>query len=144
MSRNEPANDRHSRGERRMSFDSKDGKPISRYASILRPGLFADEVHWVTGGGSGIGRCVAHELASLGATVILTGRGEEKLQKVAAEITEDGGHAEAVACDIRDEDAVRTAVADVVARHGRFHPRSWPSARRVSTPSLPPTSAAAS
>jgi citronellol/citronellal dehydrogenase len=77
---------------------------------VLRPGLFAGEVHWVTGGGSGIGRCVAHELAALGATVILTGRTEEKLQKVAAEIAEDGGRAEVSAFDIRVEEAVTSAV----------------------------------
>jgi citronellol/citronellal dehydrogenase len=88
---------------------------------VLRSGLFAGQVHWITGSGSGIGRCVAHELASLGATVVLTGRSEDKLQQVAAEISEDGGHAEVVACDIRDEDAVRAAVAGVVGRHGRIH-----------------------
>ena len=55
------------------SVETKDRKPLPRYASVLRAGLFAGEVHWVTGGGSGIGRCVAHELAALGATLTLPG-----------------------------------------------------------------------
>lgn len=92
-----------------------------RYRSVLRPGLFAGEVHIVTGGGSGIGRCTAHELASLGATVVLIGRTKSKLEKVAAEIHEDGGIADAAVADIRDEEAVRTIVAEAVARHGRIH-----------------------
>jgi len=92
------------------SAETKDGEPFSRYASVLHPGLFAGEVHWITGGGSGIGRCVAHELAALGATVILTGRTEEKLQRVAAEIAQDGGRADTAAFDIRDEEAVRAGV----------------------------------
>jgi len=91
------------------------------YDSIFRPGLFAGQVHVVTGGGSGIGRCVAHELASLGATVVITGRNEEKLARVVAEITEDGGKADSVAFDIRDEDQVKAAVAGIVARHGQIH-----------------------
>jgi len=91
------------------------------YASVLRAGLFADQIHWITGGGSGIGRCVAHELASLGATVIISGRKPEKLERVVTEIVADGGRAEAVICDIRDEDAVRAAVKDVIGRHGRIH-----------------------
>lgn len=90
------------------------------YRSILRDGCFAGEVHVVTGGGSGIGRCVAHELASLGAHVVITGRSREKLDKVLAEIAEDGGNAEAHAFDIRDEEAVRAAVGAIVGTHGRI------------------------
>ena len=44
------------------------------YQSVFRPGLFAGQVIVVTGGGSGIGRCIAHELAALGAHVVLIGR----------------------------------------------------------------------
>ena len=93
----------------------------SRYASVLRPGLFAGQRHWVTGGGSGIGRCVAHELASLGATVVLSGRTAEKLERVAAEIAEDGGQVITRAFEIRDEEAVQANVAEVVAQHGPVH-----------------------
>jgi citronellol/citronellal dehydrogenase len=91
------------------------------YASVLRPGLFAGQLHWVTGGGSGIGRCVAHELASLGATVVISGRTLEKLERVAAEIGEDGGRAIPRAFDIRDEDSVKAHVGEVVAAHGPVH-----------------------
>jgi len=87
--------------------------PAARYDSVFRPGLFDGQRIWVTGGGSGIGRCVAHELASLGAQVIISGRSEDKLQRVAAEISEDGGRCEWRSFDIRDEEAVKTQVADV-------------------------------
>lgn len=90
----------------------------SGYRSVFRPGLFAGQVMWVTGGGSGIGRCVAHELASLGATVVISGRKQDKLDRVMAEIVEDGGRCETTAFDIRDEDAVKAGVADVIARLG--------------------------
>ena len=92
---------------------------VARYRSVFRPALFAGRVAWVTGGGSGIGRCVAHELAALGATVVISGRTAARLETVVAEITEDGGRAEALPFDIRDEDAVKASVAEVVRRHGR-------------------------
>ena len=90
----------------------------SPYASVFRPGLFDGRVAWVTGGGSGIGRCVAHELAALGALVVISGRTQAKLDAVAAEITADGGRCNTVAFDIRDEDAVKANVAAVIAKHG--------------------------
>ena len=92
----------------------------ARYHSVFRNGLFSGRTIWVTGGGSGIGRCVAHELASLGARVIISGRTAEKLDRVAQEIREDGGQCETIAFDIRDEEAVKAAVAEMVARTGRI------------------------
>ena len=84
------------------------------YRSVFRPDLFAGQRFWVTGGGSGIGRCVAHELSSLGAEIVLSGRKVEKLQAVAAEILEDGGKVSYYPFDIRDEDAVKANVAEAL------------------------------
>lgn len=89
------------------------------YASIFRPGLFDDHVVVVTGGGSGIGRCIAHELASLGGHLVLAGRTEAHLQEVAEEIRADGGRAEPVPCDIRDDEAVDRLFESVLAQLGR-------------------------
>ena len=91
-----------------------------RYASVFRSGLFAGQVAVVTGGGSGIGRCTAHELASLGARVALVGRKTEKLTAVCDEIAKAGGVARGYACDIREEDAVNSTVAAVLADFGRI------------------------
>ena len=88
------------------------------YRSVFAPGLLAGQVVIVTGGGSGIGRCTAHELAALGAHVVLVGRNADKLRAVQAEIEADGGGASHAVCDIRDEATVQRTVADVVARHG--------------------------
>jgi citronellol/citronellal dehydrogenase len=92
----------------------------ARYASIFRAGLFAGQVAVVTGGGSGIGRCTAHELASLGAKVALIGRKIEKLTVAADEIAQAGGEARGYACDIREEDAVKSTVAAILSDFGRI------------------------
>ena len=56
------------------------------YQSIFRADLFAGQTIIVSGGGTGIGRATAHELASLGAFVVLASRKPENLEKVAGEI----------------------------------------------------------
>ena len=91
------------------------------YRSVFAPGLLTDQVILVTGGGSGIGRCTAHELASLGAHVVLVGRNPDKLTATAQEITGDGGQASWHSCDIRREGDVQAMVAQVVQQHGRIH-----------------------
>lgn len=91
-----------------------------QYGSVFTPHLFDGKVAVVTGGGSGIGRCVAHELAALGAQVALVGRKIEKLQKVAEEIAQDGGKVSFQVCDIRQEEAVKLTVAAIVAQYGRI------------------------
>jgi citronellol/citronellal dehydrogenase len=92
-----------------------------KYRSVFRPGLFAGQTVVVTGGGSGIGRCTAHELAALGAHLVLVGRTEARLTAAAEEIRADGGEASHAVCDIRDEEAVKATVAAVLAARGRVH-----------------------
>ena len=93
---------------------------MSRYNSVFKPDLFDGQTIIVTGGGSGIGRCTAHELASLGGKVILIGRKEEKLIRVTQEIQEDG-QAGWYALDIRQEDNVADTVANIIKDHGAIH-----------------------
>jgi len=91
------------------------------YRSVFKPDLFAGQNIIVTGGGSGIGRCTAHELASLGASVVLLGRNLEKLQRTSNEIIEDGGTADYFALDIRDEEQVITTVSAIIQAHDCVH-----------------------
>ncbi|OUS32103.1 2,4-dienoyl-CoA reductase [Gammaproteobacteria bacterium 45_16_T64] len=91
------------------------------YSSVLRADIFSDNTMLVTGGGSGIGRCVAHELAALGAHVVIIGRKLEKLENVATEIIEDGGSVSYYTCDIRDEDKVKDVISTVIKEHGEIH-----------------------
>ena len=91
-----------------------------QYNSIFRSDAFQDKVIIVTGGGSGIGRCTAHELASLGAQVVITGRKIEKLQNVSAEILEDGGKVHFIVCDNREEQQVKDMIAEVIEKYSKL------------------------
>ncbi len=88
----------------------------------------AGRIAVVTGASRGIGKGCALELGAAGATVYVTGRsvseGDSKLPgtvgKTADEVTREGGHGIAVACDHRDDDAVDALFARIARDHGRL------------------------
>jgi citronellol/citronellal dehydrogenase len=87
-------------------------------SEVFRPGLLEGRVAIVTGGGSGLGRATALELAGLGARVVVCGRRLEPLQETAGRSPD--GRVEAEACDIREEDQVSKLVDGVLERHGKI------------------------
>ena len=94
-----------------------------QYNSVLKPETFKDKTILVTGAGSGFGRCIAHELAALGATVLMMGRTEAKLVTVKAEIEADnpGATCDYGCADIRDADAVEIVIDKFIADHGEIY-----------------------
>lgn len=72
----------------------------------------------VTGGGRGIGRAVALDLARAGAAVTVTARTRAEIEAVAAEIRSAGGRAAAVTLDVSRADDVTRAFAEARAALG--------------------------
>ncbi|MBZ5678998.1 MAG: SDR family oxidoreductase [Acidobacteriia bacterium] len=77
------------------------------------------QVAVVTGAGRGIGAAIARKLASMGAAAVLCGRTPSDLQATARDITEAGGRAEVVACDVMEMHQLEHAAARVQATFGR-------------------------
>ncbi len=76
---------------------------------VFAPDLLKQKTILITGGGTGLGRAMALELAGLGAKVALMGRRPEPLEKTAAEIRAAGGTAAAVPGDVREPAQVAAA-----------------------------------
>ncbi|MBI5284886.1 MAG: SDR family oxidoreductase [Chloroflexi bacterium] len=72
----------------------------------------------VTGGGSGIGRACALQMAEEGAAVAVLDVRRALAEAVRAEIRAAGGRAIAIDCDVASEDAVAAAVAATTAEFG--------------------------
>jgi citronellol/citronellal dehydrogenase len=87
-------------------------------SKLFKAGLLDGQVALVSGGGSGLGRAAALELAALGAQVVVCGRRSEPLEETAERA--EGGRCVAIACDIREQDQVSALVDEVLARHGRI------------------------
>ena len=87
-------------------------------SKIFQPGLLDGQVAIVSGGGSGLGRATALELAALGVQVVVCGRRQEPLDETVAGA--EDGRVEARTCDIREEDQVDALVDGVLERHGQI------------------------
>ena len=92
---------------------------LATHPTVFEPGLCADQVVLISGGGTGIGKAIAYLYARLGARVIICGRRAEPLAETAAGIREACG-AEVItqAMTIRDPDQVAELMALVWEEHG--------------------------
>jgi len=76
------------------------------------------KVAFVTGGGQGVGRRIATQLAEEGCKVAINDFFPERAEAVAAEIRAAGGQAHAAPADITDKSAIDAAIAGAVASLG--------------------------
>ena len=77
--------------------------------AMLPVGTFAGEVAFVTGGGTGLGRTMAVELARAGAAVVIASRSEEHRAVGVSAVEGVGAKAAAVELDVRDPESVVAA-----------------------------------
>lgn len=79
------------------------------------------KVALVTGASRGIGRRIAVTLAGYGATVIVNYNGSQaKAEEVVTEIERNGGHAEAIQCNVAEFDEAKELIDKVVKSYGRL------------------------
>jgi citronellol/citronellal dehydrogenase len=97
---------------------ARQGKPSEDRSRLFSPSLLESQVALVSGGGSGLGRETALELARCGARVVICGRREEPLLQTVAACP--SGRIEAKTCDIREEDQVDGMVDWVLERQGQI------------------------
>ena len=122
-SRSSPAPRRRTTS-RSASTASTSGERAGRYAAaampskIFQPGLLDGQVAIVSGGGSGLGRATALELAALGARWWSAGAGRSRSRRPPARPR--AGACRRAACDIREEDQVDALVDGVLERHGQI------------------------
>jgi len=86
-------------------------------SAVFAESVLDERVMLVTGGGTGLGRAAAMELAACGAKVVIAGRREEVLAQAAAEI---GPSASFVAGDVREPADAERIVRACLERHGRL------------------------
>lgn len=83
--------------------------------------LLSGETVFVTGASSGLGAHFARVLSAHGARVVLAARRMESLERLADELREKGGVADAVSLDVRDPDSVDAAIDTATAIAGPIH-----------------------
>jgi NAD(P)-dependent dehydrogenase (short-subunit alcohol dehydrogenase family) len=81
---------------------------------MFQDNLLSNQRILITGGGTGLGKAMAHRFLQLGATVYICGRREEVLQKTAAELsTATKGTIHVLPCDVRNLEAVETMIGTI-------------------------------
>jgi citronellol/citronellal dehydrogenase len=94
--------------------------PPDRRSEIFAPGLLRGHTALVTGGGTGLGKATALELARCGAAVTVMGRRADVLEQAVEEIRALGGEADWIVGDVRERDDAQRLVGGVLERRGRL------------------------
>ncbi|MBW8523507.1 SDR family oxidoreductase [Chryseobacterium chendengshani] len=74
----------------------------------------------ITGASSGMGEAAAKHLAKLGAIVVLGARRKDRIEKLAKQITDDGGKALGIAADVTNREQMKNLAAETVKQLGRI------------------------
>ena len=79
-----------------------------------------NKVCLITGGGSGIGRATAIKMAEEGATIVVVGRTQSKIDETVSSIRKNGGNASGYTTDVSDQKSVDTLVSTVIREHSKI------------------------
>jgi len=81
---------------------------------MFRDNLLRAKRILITGGGTGLGKAMAHRFLQLGATVYICGRREDVLEQTASELSAaTHGPIHAIPCDVRNLDAVEAMIDEI-------------------------------
>lgn len=82
--------------------------------------MFKNNVIWITGASSGLGKYMAYEFAKNGAWLALSARRKDKLEEVKKEVETLGGRGYNVICDVMEEEQIKTAAEEIVKHYGKM------------------------
>src|SRR5215831_15787086 len=87
---------------------------------MLKDDTLKGKVIVVTGGGTGLGKSMATYFATIGASIIITSRKEDVINKTAIEISEQtSAKTLPVVCDVRDYDQVERMLQQSISAFGK-------------------------
>jgi citronellol/citronellal dehydrogenase len=89
-------------------------------SEIFAPELLGGRVALVTGGGTGLGKATALELARCGASVAIAGRRTDVLEQAVAEIGSVASDVDWIGGDVREREGAERLVQAVLERRGRL------------------------
>src|SRR3954454_9117885 len=94
-----------------MATDALPGlpEPPDIGETALPPGTYDGTVVMITGGGTGLGKAIATEIARLGASLVTASRKDDLLAAAHEALDGIGGRVVTVTCDIRDADTIAAA-----------------------------------